>query len=260
MTRKRKLSDESPEGGDAMRQRSAYQHKALLLALSVLLLPLGGCQPAVQDNTVRTHPFSLRDVVKSDTDKILELQLRNSTRLLKQLMKKLYLRNPKYWRSAGFQTADNAVDWAFASRHREAVLRKCLQKKSIDSLQLAFDETYQGDRVLAFVYGLYGMLNDAYDNKTEFFLLDDLDPQRIYNATRNIEVAAWKLSHDRDTQHQLFLVSNALSGPVINLSFERLFGKLVAIHDGNAEFIADKTNRRINYVIQGVVRFVFLPI
>jgi hypothetical protein len=221
---------------------------------------MGGCQPVVKDNTVKTHSYSLRDVAKSNIDKVLEIQLRNSTQLLKQLMKKLYLRNPEYWRTAGFQSADRAVEWAFAPQHRQAVLSKCLQRRSIDSMQLAFNETYAGDRVLAFVYGLYDMLSDAYDNKTEFFLLDDLDPQRIYNATRNIEVAVWKLSHDRNAQHQLFLVSNAVSGPVINLSFERLFGKLIAIHDGNAEFIADKTNRRINYVIQGVVRFVFLPI
>jgi hypothetical protein len=233
-------------------------NRVLVLALLVLLL--GGCQPAVKDNTVKTHSFSLRDVIKSDIDKILEIQLRNSTRLLKQLMKKLYLRNPEYWRSTGFQSVDKAVDWVFAPQHREAVLLKCLQNKSIDSIRLAFDEAFEGDRVLAFVYGLYGMLNDAYDNKTEFFLLDDLDPQRIYNATRNIEVAIWKLSHDRNAQHQLFLVSNALSGRIINLSFERLFGKLISIHDGNAEFIAEKTNRRIKYVIQGIARFVFLPI
>jgi len=232
-------------------------YRVLLLALLVLL---GSCQPAVKDNSVKTHAFSLRDVVKSDIDKILEIQLRNSTRLLKRLMKKLYLRNPEYWRSAGFQNADKAVNWAFTPQHRESVLQKCLQQKSIDSIRLAFDEAFEGDRVLVFVYGLYGMLNDAYENKMEFFLLDDLEPQKIYNATRNIEVAIWKLSHDRNAQHQLFLVSNALSGPVINLSFERLFGKLIAVHDGNAEFIADKTNRRIKYIIQGVARFVFLPI
>ena len=236
---------------------SAKRHWFLLLALSVLL---GGCQPAVKDNTVKTHSFSLRDVVKSSIDKILEIQLRNSTRLLRQLMQKLYLRNPQYWRSAGFQSAENAVEWAFAPQHRAAVLQQCRQQKSIDSMQLAFEATFTGDRVLAFVYGLSSMLDNAYEDKTEFFLLDDLDPQRIYNAARNIEVAVWKLSHDRDAQQKLFLVSNALHGPVINLSFERLFGKLIAIHDGNAEFIADKTNRRINYVIQEVVRFVFLPI
>ena len=225
-----------------------------------VLVLLGACQPAFKENTVRTHSFSLRDMAKSHIDKILELQLHNSTRLLKELMKNLYLRNPEYWRYAGFQSADSAVNWAFAPAHRNEVQLKCLRKSSIDSIHLAFDETFGGDRVLAFVYGLYSMLNNAYDNKTEFFLLDELDPQRIYNATRNIEVAVWKLSHDRNTQHQLFLVSNALSGPVINISFERLFGKLIAIHDGNAEFIADRTNRRINYVIQEVVRFVFLPI
>ena len=115
-----------------------------------MLVLLGACQPAFKENTVRTHSFSLRDMAKSHIDKILELQLHNSTRLLKELMKKLYLRNPEYWRYAGFQSADSAVNWAFAPAHRNEVQLKCLRKSSIDSIHLAFDETFGGDRVLAF--------------------------------------------------------------------------------------------------------------
>jgi hypothetical protein len=60
------------------------------------------------------------------------------------------------------------------------------------------------------------------------------------------------------------LQTAGLNGSILNannnLSFERLFGKLIATHDGNAEFIADKTNRRIKYVIQEVARLIFLPV
>ncbi len=45
-----------------------------------------------------------------------------------------------------------------------------------------------------------------------------------------------------------------------NLSFERLFGKLIAIQDDTAQLNANATNRAIKNVIQGVAKFVFLPI
>jgi hypothetical protein len=43
-----------------------------------------------------------------------------------------------------------------------------------------------------------GMLNAAFEEKTEFFMLDELDPQKIYNSARNLEIAAWKLANARD--------------------------------------------------------------
>lgn len=63
-------------------------------------------------------------------------------------------------------------------------------------MQLVFDEAYESGRLLALVYGLFGMVNATYDNKSEIFPPDDLDTERTHNATGNVEVTAWKLSRN----------------------------------------------------------------
>ena len=54
--------------------------------------------------------------------------------------------------------------------------------------------------------------------------------------------------------------SNEGSGPVINLSFEREFGKMIASLDILSKIAADKSNRTVVKVIQTVATAVFLPV
>ena len=124
---------------------------------------------------------------------------------------------------------------------------------------LAFRDDYTGDRVLAYVGGLGSMMQTAFNDKTEFFVLDDLDPQRLYNAARNVEIAVWKLSNTRAAQGEFFLLSNETAGPLRNLSFEREFGKIIGSLDVLSKIIADKENRTIVKVIQSLATAVFLP-
>ena len=99
-----------------------------------------------------------------------------------------------------------------------------------------------------------------FDDKTEFFVLDDLHPQGLYNAARNVEIAVWKLSNARTPQGELYLLSNDGAGPVQNLSFEREFGKVIASLDVLSKIVADKENRTVIKMIQSVTTAVFLPI
>ena len=62
-------------------------------------------------------------------------------------------------------------------------------KRGTEAIYLAFRVDYQGDRVLAFVAGLGSMIQMAFQDKTEFFVLDDLNAQALYNAARNVEIA-----------------------------------------------------------------------
>jgi len=133
-------------------------------------------------------------------------------------------------------------------------------KHGAQAIHLAFQEDYLGDRVLAFIAGLGSMIQTAFQDKTEFFVLDDLDPQSLYNAARNVEIAVWKLSNARTPQGELLLLSNEGIGPVPNLSFEREFGKVIASLDVLSKIIADKTNRTVVKVIQSLATAVFLPI
>jgi hypothetical protein len=208
---------------------------------------------------VKTRPFKVEHLAKSDADLIMEIQISYSMEYLRQLTEKLYRRNPKEWRKGGQGSLEKAVARIFGSQ-RTGYYPELQGNRSIDSMRLAFDEHYRGDRVLALVEGLRGMILDSYNGKRELYILDDLDPQKLYHSARNLEIAIWKLSNDRDTEGRLFLISNETTGPIRNLSFERLFGKLIALQDSSARIVAEATNRGIKNVIQSVAQAVFFPI
>jgi hypothetical protein len=100
----------------------------------------------------------------------------------------------------------------------------------------------------------------SYNGKTEFYLTDTLDAQKLYNSARNVEIAAWKLANARDARGDALIVSNETAGDVLNLSFEREFGKMIAYQDVMAEIAAQRTNRIIRRAVQTVAAAVFLPI
>ena len=174
-------------------------------------------------------------------------------------MVKLYKRNPRELQKSRYPDIDKNVARVFDQVHNWK-FEELGRLKSIDAVHLAFDEDYQGDRVFAFVVGLVSMVMMSYGNKADFYILDSVDPQKLYNSARNIEIAIWKLEHNRDSSGELFIYSNSLPGEPPNLSYERLFGKLIAVQDTIAIIIEDKTNRTIKKVIQQMATAVFLPI
>jgi hypothetical protein len=212
-----------------------------------------------QKTGIKTRPFKVKHLAKSDADLIMEIQISYSMEYLRQLTEKLYRRNPKEWRKGGQGSLEKAVARIFGPL-RTGYFPELRGNRSVNSMRLAFDEHYREDRVLALMEGLRGMILDSYNGKQEIYIMDELDPQKLYHAARNIEIAIWKLSNDRDSQGQLFLVSNETNGPIRNLSFERLFGKLISLQDSSARIVAETTNRRIKNVIQSVARAVFFPI
>ena len=221
---------------------------------------LSGCNSVPDRNSpVKSRDFQVEDIAKSDVDMVAEIQVSYSLEYLQELMEKLYRRNPREWPKGGAESIERAVDRVFGTT-RKGHFPELQGKKGSDSITLAFDAGYSGDRVLAFVEGLRGMILQAHNGKQKFYLTDELNPQKLYNAARNIEIAIWKLSHDRNTDGQLFLVSNATEGPVNNLSYERLFGKLIALQDSMARIVAQSSNRRIKTIIQSVASAVFMPI
>lgn len=229
----------------------------MLLILPLLLI---GCGSAPDRNSpIKTRQFQMDDIAKSDVDMVAEIQIRFSMEHLRELMEKLYRRNPREWRKGGAASLERAVDRVFGIG-RTGHFPELQQKRGTDAVMLTFDEDYRGDRVLAFIEGLRGMILAAHNDKQTFYLTDELDPQKLYNAARNIEIATWKLGHTRDSAGRLFLVSNQMVGPVINLSYERLFGKLIALQDGMARIVAQSSNRRIKTIIQSVASAVFMPI
>jgi len=125
---------------------------------------------------------------------------------------------------------------------------------------LAFNEAYAGDRVAALVYGLLTMVDAAFEYKAEFYMFDSLNEAKLYNCARNMDVAVWKLGHDRNAAGELFLLANELDPANRNLSFEREFGRVMGLLDLMAKIVADRNGRSLSRLTQTAVSTIFLPV
>ena len=231
--------------------------KWLLCMLAVTVLTACQSRPD-RDDPVQSRDFELGDIAKADVDMVAEINIRHSLDYLRELARKLYVRNPNQLTLSGHVSREAALRAVF---HPGATtMRRQLQgRRSADAIALAFDEGYGGDRVAAFVVGMHTMLLDGYGGKSRFYVHDTLDPQKLYYLARNFEIAFWKLGHDRDARGELFLLNNSLEGSG-DLSFERIAGKLIGLQDHMAQVVADSSNRQIKNVIQSVASAVFFPI
>src|SRR5262245_59968934 len=231
--------------------------KSLIVLAAVALW--GGCasQRTVPERTA--SGCSLSQLAKTDIDRVAEAHQREIFSNLRVLTEKLYRRNPRELKKSNQASLPAGIARIFEQQHAWN-FPELQGKRGTQAIHLAFQEDYRGDRVLAFVAGVGGMVQTAFHDKTEFFMIEDLDPQSLYNAARNVEIAVWKLSNDRTSQGQLYLVSNEGAGPVLNLSFEREFGKVIGSLDVLSKIVADKSGRTVVKVIQALATAVFLPI
>lgn len=228
----------------------------------ILLMALPLMAACVTTGTTPRKPvsgFDPNQIAKSDIDRVAEAHQRDVFASLKLLAEKLYRRNPREWKKGGQASLEAAVARIFETNH-EWKFAELENKRGTDAIHLAFREDFAGDRVLAFIVGLGGMVQTAFNDKTELFILDDLDPQALFNAARNVEIAVWKLSNAAAPGGEIYLLSNEGAGPVKNLSFEREFGKIIGSLDLLSKIIADKTNRIVAKVFQNVATAIFLPV
>ena len=204
----------------------------------------------------RLNPSQL---AKTDIDRVAEAHQQEIFSNLRLLAEKLYRRNPRELKKSGRTSVKSGIARIYEGRH-EWNFPELQGKRGVEAIHLAFQEDYAGDRVLAFIAGIGGMIQTAFQDKTEFFVIDDLDPQSLYNAARNVEIAVWQLSNKRTRLGQPYLLSNEGAGPAPNLSFEREFGKVIGSLDVLSKIVADKTDRTVVKVIQSLATAVFLPI
>jgi len=203
---------------------------------------------------------SANQLAKGDLDRMADVELEENTNSLRNLMHKLYKRNPNQLAKSTSDNADKMVEWVFEGEQQHHwQFKEIDNKQGTDAIFLAFNPDYQNDRVLAFIVGLQTMLAKAHGNKKEFYLTDNIDPQSIYNVARNIEIAAWKLSTARDAEGNLYLLTNEINDKDRNLSFEREFGKMIGRTDLYAIALAEKSQRLISRVMQSLATAVFLP-
>lgn len=227
--------------------------------LLIIVSLVSACQS--DPGSVESKPFSLDSVMKSDLDMLVEIQQRQTFAYLRELTEKLYRRNPRELRKQPGATLDSQLERLFP----ETPLQPGVDGSpgGIELLGRTFDEQFQGDRVFVLVAGLRDMVMSAYNHKVEFYFLDEpLDPQKFYNCARNVEILLWRLAQEQRANGEPWVVTNALdrqAGPV-NISYERLFGKLIGQLDLMALMIADQRNIQIKNLMRSVASAVFLPV
>jgi len=215
------------------------------LLFSSLLLT--GCR-----NPVDSSMFD--SLAKTDVDMIADSSLRELNRLMGELLVKLYKRNPSQLDHAPGMSVGQRQVQIFDTSGRLS-FAELGYRQGTDALNLAFDPLFKGDRVFALMVGMVGMVRSSYDWQEEQFMLDSLDEQLLFNSARNIEVIAWRLSNSRDAGGKLLLLSNSQPGEEENLSYERIFGKMIAIQDMMAFTVVGKWERGFNSVLQKAVFF-----
>ena len=196
---------------------------------------------------------------KTDFDRMADHEIRENIQSLQTLMIKLYKRNPSELKKSTSDDAEKMVNWVFNGNHNWN-FDTINNAQSTDAIYLAFNEEYKGDRVLPFIVGIYTMLIKAHGGKKEFYLFDSIDPQLLYNTSRNIEMAVWKLSNSKNSSGKPFLLTNELNGKENNLSFEREFGKIIGRTDFLAFTLSEKMERSIAKIIQNLATGLLIPI
>ncbi len=240
-----------------------YQAKYLaswLRVFIILLIPILSACANSSGSVPESEPMSADQLVQSDINRVITLAMRDNLESITVLLEKLYKRNPKYWRIAGFESIEEAIQQGASLIQTGSIPAQLAGLKDIEVLSVALDPNYRGDRVAAFATGLANMIITAHGGETRFHLNNFVDAKKIYNAARNVEIAAWLLSTRTDKNGNLLLLSNAITDTTVNLSFERELGAIIGRLDLVAS-VQDESLRRvgINY-LQGLLFFNFLPV
>lgn len=230
---------------------SGFRTLLLLLGVSLLLSACAG------SDSKGSNP--LTSLAKGPIDAVIEIHQRQVMADLQLLMLKLYKRNPLQRHDLGERSLDESVARVFDGRFvpQEGAW---LTVVPTDLIRLSLTPSYEGDRVLAYVFGLKRMLMAAYGNHENFYYTTPLDAQKLYNSARNLEIAAWLIAEKHDDNGKLLLLSDSMRGDVRNLSFQRLWGSMIATQDNLSLVMARKSDRVIKTVVVQAASMVFLPI
>ncbi len=218
--------------------------KTLLLILSLMLAGCGG--------------YELKNLAKSDIDLVTDEFIDETRSLVRELTIKLYKRNPDQMRKVPGMTLEKRL-FQLLNSPGELNFEELAGRQEIDAMELVFNPHFEGDRVFALVVGLGGMLRSAYGYNDESFLFDSLEPDSLLTSAHNVEVLSWKLRNTRQSSGEPFLITSEYQGVIDNLSFERLFGKLIVLQEMMARIAGDADDRRVTRVVHTAGK-VFIPL
>ncbi|MCB1843623.1 MAG: hypothetical protein KDI09_11720 [Halioglobus sp.] len=202
--------------------------------------------------------YELKNLAKSDIDLVTDEFIDETRAAVQELVVKLYARNPGELRKIPGMTMEGRLAQLRVQRY-ELDFVELGGLQDVAAMNLAFDPHFRGDRVFALAVGLGSMLRQAYQYKPEMFLPDKLDPDVLRASARNVEVLLWKLKNTRQPNGEHYLITYEYQGVVDNLSFERLFGKIITLQEMMARIADDSDDRALTGAVHAVSK-VFIPL
>ncbi|MEG0147843.1 MAG: hypothetical protein RR701_00525 [Comamonas sp.] len=229
-----------------------------LLLVMAMALALTGCSSApTAHGEVVGENFNAKELLQSDSNRMATLAMKENLESLFLLMDKLYRRNPAEWKKTAASREAAVAYVRIAIMERQPWL-ELQEKRDVAALSLALQPTFTGDRVAAFVYAAADTIITAHGGRTSFTLVDGLDPQHVFNAARNLEIANWILNSRKATDGKPLLLSNQAGDAQSNLSYEREMGKIIGRLDLLASYTTERYRRSVIGYGQGLVAGPFL--
>ena len=219
-----------------------------IIILLVLATFLTSCQKNIFTN-----------ITKTDIDIVSEIHVINAKGYIEELIIKLYKLNPIYIQK---NNKFNKISEVIIDIFKETDISKIDKsgKENIDYILKGFEKTFNGDRVYFISKGLYGMINASYNYKDKFYLTDPkLSSEKLMNTAINIETLVWRLSNTKKNG-EILIKTNNIDDDKINLSFERLFGKLINNQENMSRIISSQQGRAVQKAAKRIVSTIFLPI
>ena len=200
-----------------------------------------------------------KNITKSDIDIVTEIHINNAKSEVEDLIIKLYKLNPVYIKkNEKFNSVSDVIIDIFKIVDIEKI--DVTGQENINLVLKGFEEDFSGDRIYFITKGLYGMINASYNYKEKFYLTDQkLSSKKLMNTATNIETLVWRLSNTK-VNNIILIKTNNTDGLKMNLSFERLFGKLINNQENMARIISSQEGRIIQKAAKKIVSTIFLPI
>ena len=198
---------------------------------------------------------TIKNLGKSEIDMVSDAIIASNTEYIQKLTLHLYEYNPDELRKATTPTSIEARLTQIVEYPTSRSYAELRYTTTTNTLRLFFDKDFKGDRVFALLIGIHSMLRFSYNNQTEFFMFDELDPQILYNSARNLEtILAWLYL---DTKQEESLLRFTTVTP--ENSFHNTMVKIIANQDLMAKIISQRTHRTVNRIVHGTAG-IMLPI
>lgn len=205
---------------------------------------------------VETASLSTKELVQSDVNRMATIAMSDNLDALFQIANRLYDHNPSQLNKSGLDKKAAIARLSHAIKTRTP-WKSLGDKRALDAVVLSLSPGFKADRVAAFIYATSDIFILAQGDRIEFYLLNGLDAQKLYNAARDVDQASQLLMTKNNPQIYALAMSNDDAK-----YYDKAFGKIIGRLDTLGEFVTEKYRRAGVGYIQGLVGgslFQFFP-